>query len=54
MQAMEAEAAMVENQDELLIQQMEIDTKKAIIEQKEEEERQKIRDERKLVDEIYN
>ena len=33
---------------------MEVDTSKAIVEQKQEEKRQKIRDERKLVDEIYN
>jgi len=54
MQALEAERDLVENAEELLIRQMDVDTSKAIVEQKQEEKRQKIRDERKLVDEIYN
>jgi len=53
MQAINAQQALVDNNEEKLLRQMELDTSKEIQAFKEEEERQKIRDERKLVDEIY-
>ena len=50
---MSAERDLVENDEEHLIKQMDIDTKKAIIELHEERERQKIQNELQLVDEVY-
>ena len=48
-----AERELVENDEEHLIKQMDIDTKKAIIAVNEERVRQKVRDELQLVDEVY-
>ena len=48
-----AQQSLIQNNEEHLLMQMELDTAKGIQVFKEEEARQKIRDERKLVDEIY-
>ena len=51
---MNAQHSIVDNNEDLYIKQMEIDTQKEIVALQMERERQKIRDEKKLVDEIYN
>ena len=48
-----AEQSLIHNKEENLLQQMELDTMKGVEAFREEEARQKLRDERKLVDEIY-
>ena len=48
-----AEQSLIHNKEENMLQQMELDTMKGVEAFREEEARQKLRDERKLVDEIY-
>jgi len=53
MKVINAQQSLIQNNEEYLLMQMELDTAKGIQVFKEEEARQKIRDEKKLIDEFY-
>ena len=54
MRVMNAQQEIVENNEEFFIRQMDLDTKKEMLAIKQEQERQKIRDEKKEIEKIYN